>query len=221
MPGKEFTKESGVTFGPEEFAAATNVSRETMRHLKIYAEMLGEWNAVHNLVSKNSMPQLWHRHFLDSAQLVPLIPEGAGSLVDLGSGAGFPGLVLAELFRKRAGFRTVLFEATGKKCRFLKSIAALLDLNVEVRDMRVEDASDEVFDVVTARALAPLPKLLAYAQRFFGHKTMALFLKGQNIGVELTKTHKSWKMITRQHPSITDSSGTILEVRELKSVRRN
>jgi 16S rRNA (guanine527-N7)-methyltransferase len=141
--------------------------------------------------------------------------------VDLGTGAGFPGLVLSEILRNRDYFRTVVYESTEKKCRFLEAVTRRLDLNVEIRNSRVEDARDEVFDIVTARALAPLPDLLAYAQRFFGHNTNGLFLKGQNIASELTEAHKSWKMTTRQHPSISDPSGIILEVRELKSAREN
>jgi 16S rRNA (guanine527-N7)-methyltransferase len=137
--------------------------------------------------------------------------------VDLGAGAGFPGLVLAEMLRERPGFRAVLFEATGKKCRFLEAVAERLGLEIEVRNARVETAQPEKFDVITARALAPLDELLAYTQRFFGDKSVALFNKGQNIGVELTNTHKSWKMDSYQHPSISDPRGIILEVRELQN----
>jgi 16S rRNA (guanine527-N7)-methyltransferase len=204
-------------FGPKELASAINVSRETIEHLQIYSEMLVEWNAIHNLVSKNSLPYLWQRHILDSAQLACYVPDTALSLVDLGAGAGFPGLVLAEMLRERPGFRAVLFEATGKKCRFLEAVAERLGLEIEVRNARVETAQPEKFDVITARALAPLDELLAYTQRFFGDKSVALFNKGQNIGVELTNTHKSWKMDSYQHPSISDPRGIILEVRELQN----
>jgi 16S rRNA (guanine527-N7)-methyltransferase len=204
-------------FGPKELASAINVSRETIEHLELYAGMLIEWNAIHNLVSKNSLPYLWQRHILDSAQLARYVPDTALSLVDLGSGAGFPGLVLSEMLRERAGFRTVLFEATGKKCRFLEAVAERLGLEIEVRNARVETAQPEKFDVITARALAPLDELFAYTQRFFGDNSVALFNKGQNIGVELTNTHKSWKMDSYQHPSISDPRGIILEVRELQN----
>jgi 16S rRNA (guanine527-N7)-methyltransferase len=220
MQSEAFSSGEPGEFGPDEFAAAINVSRETIERLKIYEEMLREWNTTQNLVSKNSLAHLWQRHFLDSAQLAQYIPDTAGSLVDLGSGAGFPGLVLAEFLRKKAEFRVVLYEATGKKCRFIEAVAGRLGLEIEIRNTRVEAAEEEIFDLITARALAPLPELLAYAQRFFGRTTMALFLKGQNIGSELTKCNKSWKMDVRQHPSITDPSGIILEVRDLKSVRK-
>ncbi len=208
-------------FGAEDFAAATNVSHETLGRLKTYADMLAEWNAVHNLVSRNSMSDLWRRHFLDSAQLAPLVPLKARSLIDLGSGAGFPGLVLAEVLRERAGFRAVLYESTAKKCSFLNAVAERLGLRVDIRNARAEAADREIFDVVTARALAGLPELLAYAQRFWGSETIALFPKGRNLGSELTEAHKSWTLKERQHPSMSDPDGVVLEVRELKRAERN
>jgi len=207
-------------FGPEAFQAATNVSRETLQRLKTYGAMLEEWNQIHNLVSRGSLPHLWQRHFLDSAQLAPLIPPDAMALVDLGSGAGFPGLVLAELMRERRGFRTVLYESTAKKCRFLQAVKDELKLQVEIRNERIEDAVKERFDVVTARALAPLDQLLAYAQTFWGKGTIALFLKGRNLGSELTELHKSWKIEEIQHPSLSDPDGIVLEVRELRHAQQ-
>ena len=210
--------EAGL-FGPEEFAAAMGVSRETLAHLKLYASLLADWNQRQNLVSKSSLEDLWRRHFLDSAQLFALIPEPAKSLVDLGSGAGFPGLVLAEMLRARAGFRTVLYESTGKKADFLRAVAERLDLSaVEVRQARLEMSPPEAFDVVTARACAPLDRLLGYAHRFWGARTIGLLLKGQNVEVELTQARKSWRMELKRHPSRSDASGVILEIRELHRV---
>jgi 16S rRNA (guanine527-N7)-methyltransferase len=208
-------------FGPEDFAARSGVSRETLSRLKAYLDLLQDWNARHNLVSDASLRDSWRRHFWDSAQLLPLIPDTAKSLVDLGSGAGFPGLVLAELMRDRPGMRTVLYEATGKKARFLEAIAARLALPVEIRNARIESARPEPFDVITARALAPLPALFPYAQRFWGARSLALLLKSQNVGSELTEARKSWRMRVDQHPSQSDPSGLILEVRELRRGRRN
>jgi 16S rRNA (guanine527-N7)-methyltransferase len=203
------------TFGPEEFAATTHVSRETLARLKAYAGLLQDWNSRHNLVSPKSLEDVWRRHFWDSAQLAVLVPPNARSLADLGSGAGFPGLVLAEMLRDRVA--VTLFEATAKKCDFLKAAAQRLELQVSVQNTRMEDASPEAFDVVTSRACAPLPKLLGYAQHFVGPNSVCLFLKGQNVGAELTEAHKSWKMKVRQIPSLTDPSGMILELRELSS----
>ena len=212
---------SAVTlpFGPDAFAAAMPVSRETLARLKAYVGLLEEWNSRHNLVARSTLSDVWRRHVLDSAQLMPLIPREAASLIDLGSGAGFPGLVLACLLRDRPGFHAVLYESTAKKCRFLEAAAARMQLDVEVRAARMEDAAMERFDLVTARACAPLDKLLAYAQQFQGPRTVNLFLKGQSVEAELTEAHKSWRMTVLRHPSQTDPSGVILEIRELSHVR--
>ncbi|HET7336017.1 MAG TPA: 16S rRNA (guanine(527)-N(7))-methyltransferase RsmG [Rhizomicrobium sp.] len=213
--------DSPPPFGPDEFAAATNVSRETLARLKTYAGLLEEWNARHNLVSRGSLADMWRRHFWDSAQLAPLIPETATSLADLGSGAGFPGLVLAVMLRERPGFKAVLYEATSKKCNFLREVAQRIDAPVEVRNVRMEDAPQESYDVVSARACAPLTRLLGYAQGFQGPDTVSLLLKGQSVEAELTEAHKSWKMALQRHVSQTDPSGTILEIRELAHVDRD
>jgi 16S rRNA (guanine527-N7)-methyltransferase len=207
------------SFGPEEFTETADVSRETLARLKTYAAMLEDWNARLNLVSRASLEDLWRRHFLDSAQLVGFLPPDAKSLVDLGSGAGFPGLVLAVMLRDRPDFRVVLVEATAKKCRFLEAVAARLELKTEIHNERIEDCRPETFDVVTARACKPLVDLLSYAQGFWGPKTVGLFLKGQNVEAELTEARKSWRMGPQRHPSRSDPSGVILEVRELQGVK--
>jgi 16S rRNA (guanine527-N7)-methyltransferase len=203
-------------FGPAEFAAATGVSRETLARLKAYVDVLTDWNARHNLVSAKSLDDVWRRHVWDSAQLVPLIPPGAKTVADLGSGAGFPGLVIAEMLRGRAS--VTLFEATRKKADFLAAAAERMELPVRIRNVRIEAAKYPVAEIVTARALAPLDKLLGYAQQMADKNTVCLFLKGQSLVSELTEARKSWRMKALQHPSITDPSGVILEVRELRHV---
>src|SRR5580765_6173153 len=151
-------------FGPEEFAAHAGVSRETLAHLEGYVELLREWNSQHNLVSAGSLADVWRRHVWDCAQLARYVPAQARSLVDLGAGAGFPGLILAELLRDKV--QVTLLEATGKKARFLEAAASAMALDVTVRNLRIEDVPPVKFDVITARAMAPLPKLLSYAQKF-------------------------------------------------------
>jgi len=205
------------TFGPEEFAAAAGVSRETLERLKRYVALLEDWNTRHNLVSRASMANLWRRHLWDSAQVVSLVPATSRTAVDLGSGAGFPGLVLAEL---RPDLKVTLIEATAKKCRFLTAVADELGLKPEIRHQRIEDALAQAFDVITARACAPLPELLAYAQRFWGPKSRAFLHKGQNLAAELTEAGKSWRIDSEQHSSRSDLSGIILEIRELQRVGR-
>ncbi len=201
-----------IAFGAEEFAARTGVSRETLARLKAYADLLADWNARHNLVAKSTLPDLWHRHMWDSAQLLPLIPPAAHTLADLGSGAGFPGLVLAAM---RPGLQVTLHEATSKKCAFLQAAADGMGVKVEISNARLEDLARQAFEVVTARALAPLPLLLGYAHRFTGPNTVCLFLKGQNVGLELTEASKYWSMKASQVQSQTDPTAAIVTVREL------
>jgi 16S rRNA (guanine527-N7)-methyltransferase len=203
-----------IPMTPDEFAALANVSRETLSRLKLLVSLLTEWNARQNLVSASSLADVWRRHVWDSAQLVNFIPPDARTIADLGSGAGFPGLVLAELLRDRV--KVTLYEATAKKCRFLEECIARLALPATVRNVRIEEIKTrESVDVVTARALAPLPKLLGYAHHFMGKDSVGLFLKGQNIVSELTEAHKSWRMSLGQHQSRSDPSGVIVEVRKL------
>ena len=205
-------------FGPPEFAALAGVSRETLTHLDAYVGLLREWNAQHNLVSANSLADVWRRHVWDCAQLARYVPAQARSLVDLGAGAGFPGLILAELLRDRV--HVALFEATGKKARFLEAAVAAMTLDASIRNLRIEDAAPEKFDVITARAMAPLPRLLSYAQKFVGKNSVCLFPKGQNVESELTGAWKHWKLKVRKHPSLSDPTGTVLEIRELQYARR-
>jgi 16S rRNA (guanine527-N7)-methyltransferase len=178
--------------------------------------LLEDWNARHSLVSVSSFQDVWRRHIWDSAQLFDLIPSGAKSMVDLGSGAGFPGLVLAFLLRGRPGFRTALYEATRKKSEFLTAAAEVLGVAVDIRNCRIEEARPEPFDIVTARACAHLPRLLLYAQVFQGPGTTNLFLKGQSVGDELTEAHKIWNMRVQERPSRSDPSGKILIIDQLQ-----
>jgi 16S rRNA (guanine527-N7)-methyltransferase len=206
-------------FGPEDFAAKAGVSCETLASLKAYVALLEEWNQRHNLVSRNSMADVWRRHVWDSAQLMPFMPAYTKTLADLGSGAGFPGLVLAELLRGRAD--VILYESTRKKAEFLEAAAQRMGLSVGIRNARIEAETHAPVDVVTARALAPLDKLLGYAQQMAGRHTICLFLKGQSLASELTEARKSWRMKALLHPSTTDISGVILEVREFRHVQSN
>lgn len=205
-------------FTAEEFSRATDVSRETLARLKVYADLLLDWNERHNLVARSTLPDLWRRHMWDSAQLASLIPYGTRTLADLGSGAGFPALVLAAM---RPEIAVTAHESTGKKCAFLAAAIERMGLKVRIENARIETLPPKAFDVVTARALAALPLLLSYAQRLTGPNSVCLFLKGQNLGSELTEAHKSWNMETSQVPSKTDPSGAILVVRKLVSIHEH
>ncbi len=186
-----------------------------MALLKLYVSMLGDWNRHTNLVSRNSLADVWRRHVWDSAQLTKWIGEDARSLVDLGSGAGFPALVLAVILRHR-GLRFVLYESIAKKCRFLEAVAQRLNLTVEIRNERIESVTREPFDVVTARACAPLPLLLSYAAQFHAKNTLCLFLKGRTAEAEVARAGREWAMDVKMHASLTDTSGVILEIRGLR-----
>ena len=194
---------------PEAFRAEAGVSRETLDRLQRYAEALTRWQAKINLVAPASLPDLWRRHMLDSAQLLPLIPAGARRLIDLGSGAGFPGLVLAIL-----GVPEVhVVEADSRKCAFLREAARLTEARtVTVHNRRIESLPAEPYEVVTARALAPLPELLLLARRFAGPGTVYLFPKGQAVAEELIKAPETATMRLQRIPSRTQPGAEILKL---------
>ena len=200
---------------PERFQQVTGVSRETLDRLTLYAELLRKWQGAINLVSRDSLGDLWRRHFLDSAQLMPLLPAGCRVLVDLGSGAGFPGLVLAAL-----GIPDVhLIESDSRKAVFLRETARQLELSVQVHNSRIEDVPGFPADAVTARALAPLSKLLDLAGPFLAEHSICVFLKGRGVEEELTAARESWKMTVMRHPSASDPSGTLLRLEHLHRER--
>lgn len=200
---------------PDAFRAAFDVSRETVRRLRVFAEILVKWNARINLVSPDSIPILWDRHIADSAQLFRFIPQNTPNLLDVGSGAGFPGLILAIM-----GVRDVhLVESDQRKIAFMREAARLTGATVTFHPARIEDLPPFTAGVITARALAPLEKLLHWTERFRGTETLSLFLKGQTVEGELTDAHKQWTMQIDRQQSLTDPTGTILALREVHRVR--
>jgi 16S rRNA (guanine527-N7)-methyltransferase len=203
----------------EEFAAALAVSRETMDRLAAYAALLERWQLRINLVATDSLTDLWRRHMLDSAQLLPLIPTPPGVALDIGSGAGFPGLVLAIM-----GLPGVhLVEADARKCAFLREAARsaglVLDRDVVIHNRRLEAVPPFAADVVTGRAVAPLDALLRLTEPFRQASTISLFHKGIRAGEELTEAAKTWRMRVERIPSRSDPSGTILRLTEVERDR--
>jgi len=196
----------------EEFLRHFPVSHETLEKLERYAALLTEWNAKFNLVADSTLPQIWRRHFLDSAQLMNFVPKGARTFADLGSGAGFPGIVLGILGAQKI----YLIESTGKKAEFLRTVVSALDINAEILKTRIEDLKNFSVDIVTARALKPLPELLALAKPLMRKTSMAILLKGQHVDVELTESTKYWRFDCETFPSLSDSSGRILAIRNLE-----
>lgn len=198
--------------GPAGFAEATGVSRETLDRLEGYAALLVKWQKAINLVAKDSLPDLWRRHMLDSASIWPLIPSDARVLVDLGSGAGFPGLVFAIL-----GFPEVhLIESDARKCAFLAEAARLFAPGrVKIHRGRIEEVAPIAADVVTARALADLGILLNYAHRFLKPTGVCLFLKGRKAEDELTLAGQRWTMSVERFPNPAEPSGLVLRIKDL------
>ncbi len=207
-------------YGPAEFAAQFGVSRETCDRLALYERTLARWQRRINLVGRSTLDDVWRRHFADSAQLAAHLPPDARSLVDLGSGAGFPGLVLKLL---RPGLAVHLIEADSRKAAFLTAMAALLSLDVAVIAARIEAVARSPArpraDVVTARALAPLPELLALASGWSGDNPRFLFLKGQNVESELISSAKCWNMTVRQIDSLTQPGARLLCIERIARVK--
>ncbi|HEY9078582.1 16S rRNA (guanine(527)-N(7))-methyltransferase RsmG [Magnetovibrio sp.] len=193
-----------------EFQAAIGASDDALARLKIYAELLVKWQAKINLVGPDTLPDLWQRHMLDSAQIAVLVPQGK-KVVDFGSGAGFPGLVLACL---DPTLDVHLVESDQRKCAFLREVNRAAGCGATVHNDRIENLAPLNADVVTSRALASLDKLLAFAEMHSLSTGIYLFLKGKRWSEELTEAEKTWKMRVIHHPSRTDPAGMILEMKE-------
>ena len=205
--------------GPTDFAEAFNVPRETIHRLERFADLLAHWQKRTNLVAPSTLPTLWSRHFADSAQLTTLAPK-ARLWLDLGTGAGFPGLVIAILKTGTPDFRMHLVESNRKKCAFLAEVARATRAPVDIHAMRVEDLAESANrlapDVVSARALAPLPRLFELAAPFFVADTRGLFLKGRAAEAEVDEAKREWDFTARLVPSLTAANSHIVEVANLR-----
>lgn len=200
-----------TALGRDGFARLVPVSRETLARLEAYVGLLAAWNRRINLVGRTTMGDPWRRHILDSAQLLPFMPRGARSLVDLGSGAGLPGLVLAIL-----GVPEVhLVESDQRKAAFLREAARVSGTPVTIHAERAERLGGLAADVVTARALAPLSDLLDIAERFLSNHSICLFLKGKGAGDEVAEAARSWHFTARIEPSRSDPAGSIVRLEQV------
>jgi 16S rRNA (guanine527-N7)-methyltransferase len=204
--------------GPEDFAAAFGVSRETVEKLDAYAGLLTRWQRVVNLVAPSTLSQIWHRHFADSAQILAFAPE-AKCWIDLGTGAGFPGLVIAILLANHEDRIVHLVESNSRKCAFLSEVIRRTKVSAVVHAARIEDIARGgrvgVVDVVTSRALAPLSALLGLSCGFFGENTLGLFLKGREANQEIEEAGRHWRFELRCLASRTNGDGRIVEIRKL------
>ena len=200
-----------------EFQAAWGASDAQMADLEAYRVLLTDWNENMNLVGPSALAEFWPRHVFDSAQLLRLVPE-AKTWADLGAGAGFPGLVLAILLKDVPDAKIHLVESMAKRCRFLSEAAQKLAVPVQIHNARAEDLGIRV-DIVTARACAPLPRLLGYAEPYLRRGATGLFLKGQDVVAELTEAAKCWKFEAELSASSSHPDGRILQVKGLSRVR--
>ncbi|MGI9478093.1 MAG: 16S rRNA (guanine(527)-N(7))-methyltransferase RsmG [Hyphomicrobiaceae bacterium] len=194
-----------------------SVSRETVDRLKIHESVLRKWQRAVNLVAPATLPDVWHRHFADSLQIAALVPENAKTLADLGSGGGFPGLVLAAHFADVGGPQVTLVESDQRKAAFLREAARAMEISVEILSTRIEnDANLSALcgvDVVTARALARLPKLFALVTPFISAETVCLFMKGRDAAAEIAEARANWSFESSEHASMTDAEAKTLVIR--------
>jgi 16S rRNA (guanine527-N7)-methyltransferase len=201
---------------PDEFQQSATqigltITDQAMDRLRMYERLLNEWQARMNLVGPATLPNIWSRHFFDSAQLLSISGDAgiSGHWLDMGAGGGFPGLVLAVLGVERL----TLVDSTMKKCQFLMAAAEAIGVagQVSVQNVRIENLSPLSTDYITARACAPLDQLLDWGYRFSRETTRWLLLKGQNVETELTLATKSWILNTTLHISQSDSRGRIID----------
>lgn len=212
--------EGAAVLTAEAFASQVHVSRETLGRLQTYVQLLQKWQPTINLVSRDSLADIWCRHILDSAQLAELIPADRPiTILDMGSGAGFPGLVLAILGLDQGRQWAVhLVESDSRKAAFLATVARETGAPAIVHNKRLENMPPIAADVVTARALAPLEKLVDYAVPFLVSGGECLFLKGIGTEAELTVAAKTWKMAADRLPSRSGPTGVVLRVRGISRV---
>jgi 16S rRNA (guanine527-N7)-methyltransferase len=200
------------------FQRLTGCSDSQLADLVRFQALLAEWNAVMNLVGPATIATYWNRHAWDSAQLLQLAPD-AKTWADLGAGAGLPGVVLAILLKDTPGAKVHLVESMAKRCKFLRVAVDALDLPAEIHNARAEELDLKV-DVVTARACAPMVRLLGYAQPYLKRGATAWFLKGQDVASELAEAATYWKFESTLRSSLSDPRGQIVQVKGLKSVRK-
>lgn len=201
--------------GSEEDWVAT-VSRETLERLRAFHDLLLQWTRRINLIASSTRSDAWTRHIADSLQLWQHAPEDARTWIDLGSGGGLPGLVIAIVAaEKNPSLSITLVESDQRKAAFLLQCKQRLGLPVDIHNDRIEHLPAMPQDVVSARALAPLPRLLTLSQRFRHPRTVLLFPKGRRADFELTEARRHWHIEVEEIPSRTDPEGKLLKIVEV------
>lgn len=203
-------------------SALQNVSRETIANLEEYAELIRKWSPAINLVAKSTLEDIQARHIVDSAELYPMLPSVSDHIIDMGSGGGLPGIVLA-IIGKEANPRTKysLMESDQRKAAFLRAVSIDLGLNVEVLAERIEAVDPREADVVTARALAPLSKLLGYVDRHLRQNGVALLQKGRGHLEEVALAREFWEFDLETIPTQADSGSVVLRITNLKGLPKD
>jgi 16S rRNA (guanine527-N7)-methyltransferase len=205
---------------PDEFQARFGITRAIREKLEIYETFLKRWQKTINLIAPSTLDEVWHRHFADSAQLWSYRPPNAKVWVDLGSGAGFPGLVLAILASESEETHHILVESDSRKAAFLREVARATGVAVDILCMRIENpethAKVGVADCVTARALAPLSRLVEIAAPYFVSSTLGMFLKGRDIAAEIENAAQDWQFAFELIPSVTEEGGRVVLLKALK-----
>jgi 16S rRNA (guanine527-N7)-methyltransferase len=204
------------SYTAQDFANRDDVSRETFEDFQKYEALLTKWNRKINLVSPKAAQNFWGRHALDSWQITQYMTDAHHECLDLGSGAGFPGIAAAIYLKQRGQGSVTLVESAGKKASFLRTVIRELGLPAKVWADRAEKLAPHAYDLITARAFAPLPRLLTYAHPFWGEGTTALLLKGERVEEELTQSAQMWIYEAAQHVSISDSTGVVLQINALR-----
>ena len=193
-----------------------DVSRETIVLLQRLGLLVEKWNKSINLISKKTVPEIWNRHILDSAQIFYANKKSFKKWLDMGSGAGFPGLVVAILAQdKNIGGETVLVESDKRKCVFLSTVKRELNLNLSIINNRIESCDSQQADVISARALADLPSLLDLSFNHLSDDTTLIFSKGKSWKEELVAAEKTWNFSWEAVTSITDAKSVVLKIGEL------
>lgn len=196
-----------------------DVSRETFERLSVYEALLKKWNPVINLVSKSSIADLRVRHFIDSTQIFSLMPEDTKTWIDIGSGGGFPGMVCAIIgAEKSPDTQFHLVESDMRKATFLRSVAREVGVSVQVYSERIENMDSFNADVLSARALAALDRLLEFSAPHLEKNGVALFPKGENYKSELSQARKQWQFDCEEHQSTTGSNSVVLKIGNIKRV---
>lgn len=199
-----------------DMVAGLDVSRETYERLEAFKELVRKWTVKINLISPATIGQIWERHILDSVQVWPLAPENARSWVDIGSGGGFPGIVMAILAKEfRPEMIVTLIESDQRKCAFLRTAGRELGLNIKVLSERVESVAPMGADVMTARALAALDVLMGFADRHLSEDAVAIFPKGRAFEGEVQEARKQWQFSLEIYESMTDPEARLLRVERI------